>query len=348
MTPAQRVLAVLNGEMPDKVPFTMYEGKIRDLPYTQRMFDRGLCMVQRLYSSYHIRHTQTKFHSETFVENGRKLVRTIYSTPAGDMDTVVEPAGFTSWTHTRLFKSEEDYPRLEAFLRDYIIEPADDVVAGALREFGDNPNVIIRDNLPLEPLQELIGIIGMENFCYEWMDNRDEILKLYDILMERNRKIYPIVAGTPFRISNYGGNVTPAVIGRDGFRDYYMPAYAEACEVFHKAGKLLGTHLDGENAPIMDLVAQTPLDYIEAYDAGCSPSVREAMACWPDKILWLNWPSSWQLGSYDEIVENTLKLIREADLSRFIIGITEDIPADIQERNLDAILDGIEAFGPLK
>lgn len=347
MTPKERVLAVLNGEMPDKVPFTMYEGKIRDLPYTQRMFDRGLCMVQRVYSSFRVCPTNITGRAIPFEENGRKMIRNIVSTPAGDMESITEPVGFTSWTHTRFFKSEEDYPKLEAYLSDYIIEPADDVVAAALKQFGDHPNVILRDNLPLEPLQDLIGVMGMENFCYEWMDNRDEILKLYNILMERNRKIYPIVANSPFRFSNYGGNVTPAVIGRDGFKDYYMPAYAEAHEYFKKAGKLMGTHLDGENAPIMDLIAQADLDYIEAYDPGCSPSVQEAMACFKDKILWINWPSAWQLGSAEEVKENTLKMIREADLSRFIIGITEDVPPTVQERNLDAILDAIDEYGPL-
>ncbi len=33
--------------------------------------------------------------------------------------------------------------------------------------------------------------------CIEWMDNRDEIFKLYDIIVENRRKIYPLVAESP-------------------------------------------------------------------------------------------------------------------------------------------------------
>ena len=108
------------------------------------------------------------------------------------------------------------------------------------------------------------------------MDNRDEILKLYEALLVIARKIYPIVANSPIEICAYGGNVTPQIIGVENFEKYYVPNYNEAAEMLHKKGKLIGTHLDGDNTLIMSAVAKTKLDYIEAYDAGIGPSVKEA------------------------------------------------------------------------
>lgn len=56
-------------------------------------------------------------------------------------------------------------------------------------------DIIFRAAMPYEPMQEIINVImGVETFCYEWAANRDEVLKLYDALVEERRNIYPIVA----------------------------------------------------------------------------------------------------------------------------------------------------------
>lgn len=344
MTPAERVLSVLRGEMPDQTPFTIYENHLEQYPYARRLQERGLCFVKRI-KSYSIETVDTKIHTETFIENGQTMQRTVYETPKGPLEQLSQPVGFTSWSHSFLFKSEEDYPKIAAWLQDYHITSNDAESAALYQEYKDCPNVIIRDGLPLEPMQEIMRLMGTENFCYEWMDNRDEILKLYGILVERNRLIYPIVARSPFAFANYGGNVTPAVIGPQVFRDYYLPIYAEAHQVFAKHGKLLGCHLDDDNTTIMNEIAVSQLDYVEAYDPGFSPSVKEATERFPGKILWLNWPSSWQHHTREEIITDTLSMIRDADPRRFILGITENIPDNLRLRNLDAILDAVIEYG---
>ena len=142
--------------------------------------------------------------------------------------------------------------------------------------------------------------MGPEAYCYEWMDNREQVVELIARMRRVYRETYAIAAKDPFEIVNQGGNPTPEIIGRDGYRDYYMREYADAYEVIHPAGKLLGTHLDGRNGPIMDLIAQAKLDYIEAYDPVMSPGVKEATDIFGDKLLSLHFPSAWQM--HDELV----------------------------------------------
>jgi len=343
MTPAERVYAVLRGELPDQTPFTMYENHLTDLPYADRLRHRGLCLVKRV-KSYNIECNDTKIYTENITQNGQPMQRTIISTTCGDLEQLRKPAGFTSWAQSSLFKSEDDYPLLAAYLSDYHITENAAENAALYKAYQDCPDVVIRDSLPLEPMQELMRIMGTENFCCEWIENQDEILKLYHILLERNRQIYPVVARSPFAFANYGGNVTPAIIGPNVFRDYYLPVYAEAQEAFSKCGKLLGCHLDDNNTPIMEHIRNSALDYVEAYDPGFSPSVKEAMDTFSNKILWINWPSSWQHHDRLRIIDDTLSLISQADPRRFIIGITENIPDDIRERNLDAIMDAIITY----
>lgn len=54
------------------------------------------------------------------------------------------------------------------------------------------------------------------------------------------------------------------------------------------------------------------MDYIEAFDPGMGPSVKEARQVFCDKVLWLNWPSSYQFLTIDEIREITVKIIKDA------------------------------------
>ena len=101
------------------------------------------------------------------------------------------------------------------------------------REAGEDS--IFRAAFGLEPLQELIsgGYLKMQDFCYEWMERRDEVLKLYDALVEKRRQVYRLVAESPAGHANYGGNVVPEIIGLGIFRKYYLPHYQEAAELFH-------------------------------------------------------------------------------------------------------------------
>ena len=128
-----------------------------------------------------------------------------------------------------------------------------------------------------------------------------------------------------------------------------MREYDDAYAVLHPAGKLLGTHLDGRNGLIMDLIAEAKLDYIEAYDPVMSPGVAKATEIFGDKLLSLHFPSAWQTHDEKQIVKDTIGLIEAAkDPGRLIIGITEDAPMDRYVPIVRGIMRGIHEFGPLK
>ena len=157
---------------------------------------------------------------------------------------LTQAAGFTSWRHERMFKTPDDYRALLFLIQDEVYEPCYDVFARAQADFG--PDAIYRAAIGLEPLQALISgmMMDMQTFCIEWMDRRDEILKLYEAVVENRRRIYPLVARSPALHANYGGNVVPEIIGPDTFRRYYVPHYDEAAEIMHRHGKLVGCHFD--------------------------------------------------------------------------------------------------------
>lgn len=344
MTPRQRVEIALAGGHTDRVPFTIYESKIPQCAAEREMRNRGLCIVNRM-GVFKTHMPNVKTTSQTSTANGRTLVRTCYETPAGTLTTLTEPAGFTTWRHELLFKSPEDYKAILFMIRDEVYEPAYEQAARAQEDFGGDG--IVRAGFGLEPLQALISgsIMKMETFCMEWMDNRDEILKLYEALAANRRRIYPIVAAAPVMHANYGGNVTPEIIGLETFEKYYVPHYNEAAEIMHRHGKLVGCHFDANCKLIAKAIAATALDYIEAFTPApdTDMTLAEARRAWPGKVLWLNFPSSVHLRPDAEVEKTAFNLLEEAARpDGLIMGITEDIPPERWQNSCRAIMDGLD------
>ena len=189
------------------------------------------------------------------------------------------------------------------------------------------------------------GWMSPEDFCIEWMDRRDEILKLYDAFVAKNREIYPILAASPALCVGYGGNVVPEIIGAENFRRYYVPHYNEAAEIMHRHGKLLGCHLDGNCGALAEDIAGSGLDYIEAFTPAPATdmTLAQARAAWPKKVLWLNFPAALHLADDATITRATVDMLSSLESpDGVIMGITEDMPPDRWRNSCRAIMDGLE------
>lgn len=359
MSPRERVEAALLGEMPDMVPFTVYPNFLPTGAVERQLRNDGVCLVQRSPAVYC---TETpnvaveQAHEGDPDSGGR--IRTNIRTPAGTLTAVSRsvPVGstphdrvmpWTTWHEERLFKGPEDYEPLEFAIRDRCYTPNYDVFCAKRDMVGDD--AIMRANIGYEPLQEIIHVLmGIEQFSLEWRYNRDRLLRLHDALVEDRRKIYPIVAQSPALIANYGGNVVPEVVGFERFERYILPQYEEAAEVLHAHGKLIGVHFDANTRLLAPGIARSNLDYVEAFTPapGGDMTVAEARAAWPDKVLWIHFPTPVQLEPVAVVEETTRQILREAAPGdRFLIGITDDVPSDRWQENFLAIMRVIHADG---
>jgi len=346
MTPRERVEAVLLKRGADRIPFTVYEYKIPQCETERRLRNEGLCIVNRSVGVFRTESPDVTIKYSSYSENGVFKSRQDIHTPAGDLSTVSIPAGFTSWQEQKLFKSPDDYKAIEFMIRNRRHFPDYEPFLKAQSMAGND--IIYRVGIGYEPMQEIIySYMRLEAFSVEWAENRDEVLKLYNALVEDRRKIYPIVARSPALHANYGGNVVAEVIGRERFEKYILPDYREAAAEMHKHKKLIGSHLDGNTKHIADLVAGSSLDYIEAFTPSpdTDMTVKEALDAWPDKILWINFPSSVHLQNAEKIRQKTLEIIEQAKPgNRLIVGITEDVPEDRWQESFTVILETLNAY----
>jgi hypothetical protein len=345
MTPRERVLKALRFERVDRVPFTMYESMIPQCATERELRNRGLCISHRNHGVFKTHRPNVKETWEHYQEDGKNFTRVVLSTPVGTLTAKSEPAGFTSWAHEKLFKTPDDFKAMLFILKDERFEPNYEPCVQAQADYGDD--AVFVAGIGLEPLQALIsgGLMKMEDFCVQWMDNRDELLKLYAAIVENHRKIYPLVAAGPIKYINYGGNVVPEVIGLENFEKYYVPHYNEAAEALHEGGKLIGCHFDANCRLLSKAIAATALDYIEAFTPSPTTDMTlgEAREAWPGKVLWLNFPSQLHLKADAEVERATVDLLDEVkSVDGIIMGITEDIPAHRWQGSCRAIMDGLD------
>ena len=321
------------------------------------MRNDGLCLVDGAKIHEVVYREVTIERTHFTGPDGCGRIRTTVNTPAGVLTaldrpggfTAWQPGGFTTWREERLWKSEADYEPLEALVQDRRYLPTYETFEARQRMLGGDsfPWVSMHYSPLLEILYDLMGI---EQFSLQWAENRGRLLHLYDVLLEDKRKLYPLAAESPALLVQYCGNVMPEVVGLERFERYVLPAYNEAAEALHAHGKLLAVHLDANTGLLADAVARSSIDVIAAFTPAptCDMTVAEARAAWPDKALWINFPSSVHLEDVETVEAVARQILREsAPGERFIISITETVPEDRWAQNYAAILRACREAGRL-
>lgn len=344
LTPRKRVEIALHGGHGDRVPFTIYNGHLPRCARERDLRNRGLCCVMRLPVVNSVR-PNVKQWSKTYTEDGVQYIRAYYETPVGILTMLSRPMPGTTWHLERLYKTPDDFKAMLFLIQNEQFTPAYEAFAQAEKAFGED--AIFRGGFPSEPMQFLISgaFFHSDQFCIEWMDHRDEILKLYEARVAQNRRLYEMMARSPAQHFNMGGNVVPEIVGLEMFEKYYVPHYNEAAEIVHKHGKLIGCHFDANCRLFAKAIAGTALDYIEAFTPApdTDMTLGEARAAWPKKVLWLNYPSSVHLRPDAEVEKTTVDLLNQVQsIDGIIMGVTEDIPEDRWQASCAAIMDGLD------
>jgi hypothetical protein len=340
---------MLQGKPVDRIPFTCYENKIYTGKDERELRNDGFCIVQRAPNFFKTSTPNCPVKIEHRTVNGRLEIHTTVETEAGVLTSGdVDRGGGThnAWHEKLFFEDESDYPALKAYLEDLTYTENFAAVRRKMEE--GQGDLFMRGKLGYSPMHDIIyTYMGIETFCYEWADNRDKILELYEVLVQKRRDLCRIAKDAPQLAINICGNVTANVVSPKMFEEFYLPVYNETCEMLHEGGRLCGVHFDGITLPYADLIRQSKLDYIEALTPPptCDMTVAQAHELWPDKAIWINFPSSVHLESPEKIRAAAKQILAECKPEqRFLMGITEDVPGDCWPRSFRIILDECNAF----
>lgn len=333
MTLRERTLAALRGEETDRVPFTCYQGL---LPEGGEAID-GLCLVV----SAGVASVETPGVSISREEIGPGRSRQSMQTPWGTLtrEVATETGYGSAWTTQHWIQRPEDYAIVERIVREAVIVPTPEAVRDARKRLDERGVVLAWT--ARTPLQRLwIEYTGIARLSWDLADCPEAVEGVLDAMWEQSRRLMTIAAQSDAELIWLPDNITGDVAGPQWFKRYLAPYYREMCARLLPAGKLPCCHMDGMLRQIGDEIAATPLPVIEAFTPppDGNLSVADAVTAWPGKTLWLNFPSSVHLCEPEEIKRVTRELIAQADgRPGFAVGITENIPASVGARSLEAI-----------
>jgi hypothetical protein len=106
--------------------------------------------------------------------------------------------------------------------------------------------------------------------------------------------------------------------------------------------------MDGDLAPLWEAIGASQVGGIDSLSPAPDNDtpVGAAARMWPDKRLWVNFPSSVHLRPYEGVRAEAEAMLAAAGHSgRLQIQISENVPHSVWRISLPAIADAIEAFG---
>jgi len=309
MTNRERLLAVIEGRRPDRIPWIprlqlwynfhknagalpdKYRGwKLRDIER-----DLGMGTPARDARVFSV---QTE-NIETEVHRSGSQILTEYITPVGTVSTkhvVIEKldrAGMSPYQTEHLIKRAEDYDVVEYIVEHTKLTPAYDEYVAYDQEIGEDGLPMV--NLGACPMHRIMReYLGYEKAVFEMIDHPDRIERLLKVLTDHAKEMQRIAAGSPAKMILHGEHFDSMITPPPLFEEYFKPYFQEFAELLHSKDKILVCHADADSSLLLDLIRESGFDMAEVFTtAPMVPcTLSQARAAWGnDVIIWGGVPS---------------------------------------------------------
>ena len=345
-TMRDRILAVVQGRPHGRVPFVLYDGM---LPLEDVFTHLGSENVGLLrWSAVHrVEHPHCRLENEGYWIGESRWQRNTLHTPAGAIyeERAFETAYGSSSIRKHYVQEPEDYDVLWAYLDDCEIVEDYARYERDQAELGDS-------GLPLTaiertPYQQLwVQWVGLDHLAFHLLDCPDRVAHTVDLLRQRAEHTFEIARRSPAPFIDFPDNITAPAIGPERFRQYCVPLYNRLAEMLDE--RPVYVHMDGDLKPLWQDIAESRVGGIDslAPTPDNDTSVAQALSMWPEKRLWVNFPSSVHLRGYDGVRAQAEQILAAGGHSgRLQIQISENVPHGVWRTSLPAIVDAIAAFG---
>jgi hypothetical protein len=197
------------------------------------------------------------------------------------------------------------------------------------------------------PYQQLwVQWVGLDHLAFHLADCPDRVARTIDLLCQRAERTFEIAARSPAPLIDFPDNITAPAIGPARFREICVPLYDRLADMI--APRPVYVHMDGDLRPLWKDIAASQVGGIDslAPTPDNDTSVAQAADMWPEKRLWVNFPSSVHLRSYQGVRDEAERILAAAGhSSRLQVQISENVPHGVWRTSLPAIVDAIAAFG---
>jgi hypothetical protein len=351
MTMRERMLAVVEGRRPDRVPFVLYTDlapldELAALVGAERF---GLLPWVRPYAEAAPR---CRISSENLERDGRRLTRRTLYTPVGELveertHTLTGEANIYPVVTQHFVQTPADYAVLLAYLRDLRVTPDGreyDRLVAWLGERGIPQATIGRT--PLMAL--LLEWVGTEALWYHLDEAPGTVAEagaaLGDLLLARAqaaRECAPPYVCIP-------DNLHGPLLGPVRFREHCVPWYRRVAAIL--GDRPLYVHADGALAAFREELAGSGLGGLESVSPPPDGdlAVPDMLDAWPRMRLAFNFPSSVHLRPAAEIRDCARRLLSDgAATGRVQLQISENMPPGAWRWNVPLLIEAVERWGNL-
>ena len=341
----ERIEVFWSGEQPDRIPYTIYQNEWRHTsadPRWQPLYEKGLGVTWHIPTVHEQWAAGVEMVQDTWTEGGQKHERRTINTPVG----AIYDLHVDDWQTKYCLETAEDYRVMTYVARHTTVNPIYAYYEEKAKEIG--PYGIPLVAMGRTPLQSiLVDFVGLEKFAYHLADLRDEMMELYDALLDVLRQKVALAAGGPGRFVSVLENFTADSLGPVRYRQLLLPVYQELFPILQSAGKIVGTHYDGQLSVCKKSIAGAPIDLIESLTPPPEGdmSLAEARLAWPDKLFWSNINVALYYLPPVELKQVVWQRIKDAapDGRRLAFEVSEQIPDNWFE-SVGAVLDALAEY----
>ncbi|MEA1951520.1 MAG: uroporphyrinogen decarboxylase family protein [Planctomycetota bacterium] len=311
MTNRERILAVLDGRRPDRIPWVPRLGiwyranklagtlppEYRDMSLRQvelDVFGGTAARKGRIWES-----ELDGVEIRARKHNGSRLVE--YVTPVGAVSTEFRRSeqpgsqGMCEMQVGFMLKRPEDYPVVQYIVEHTRYTPAFDEYERYEREIGDDGYpMIITGDCPFHYWMQQLA--GYDNAFFHLHDHAAVVERLLDAITDHYRAtIWRQMLDSPARLLQHGIHFSTQMTPPPLFEQYILPYYQELTPLLRRSDKVVALHADSDLGGLLPLVERAGFGMVECL--ATSPLVpltlAQAQAAWGNRvIIWGGVPST--------------------------------------------------------
>ncbi len=369
MTSRERIIAVLRGNKPDRIPWiplcswTYFES----LPDYREASNWGLPEALKLRIDFYKNKIRadymqwgggscyrTKTSAKVEVKNTRRgnTIYTEYRTPFGSLtsEMVYSETAHTTYHTKDLLENVEDLKVYQYMIENTIYEPDYDGLTEQLNILGEEGVFFI--SAPPPPLKSfLLGTMRLKNAIYVIHDHKSEFDNLVKVVDSQNQEIYRILSESPGEVFLDAAVTGTGMISPKIFEEYYLPYTKKYVEILHKKGKLYINHASGEPVRnILEMIEMTDIDglYGLSYPPVGDMKISGVRSGLGDNVTVMGGLDSDFIatGTVKEIQDKTRFIFSDiAPGDNFMLATADDTPYGTPVENLQAVSDVVQEIG---
>ncbi len=219
--------------------------------------------------SHRVANDSWRVYESEISQDGRKLTRYNFVTPAGTLSMVIENAEYTAWVVEPLVKEKRDIDPIGK----YVTTPHCDVdtINKEAAAFGSRG--LVRGIIcPFDVFgqagcwQDACCLVGSQRLIMEAHDDPEWVHELLAILLRRKLGYVASLAGAHYDIMEHGGgDASASVISPRLFDQFVAPYDKPLVDACHNAGQRVVYHLCGKIMPMIERTVDMGVDAIETF-----------------------------------------------------------------------------------